>query len=91
MENDRYLEWFNELPEPTRTRMAGAWGNPPGEEKDGIPAAMVYDGRILVTGLRFGNAVVCVQPKRGCAAAPDATVRSAKYSMTPAFRRPTST
>ena len=49
--------------------MAGAWGNPPGEEKDGIPAAMVYDGRILVTGLRFGNAVVCVQPKRGCAGA----------------------
>ena len=30
---------------------------------------MVYDGKILVTGLRFGNAVVCVQPKRGCAGA----------------------
>ena len=29
VENDRYLEWFNELPEPSRTRMAGAWGNPP--------------------------------------------------------------
>jgi cobaltochelatase CobN len=69
VENDRYLEWFNELPEPTRTRMAEAWGNPPGEEKDGIPAAMVYEGNILVTGLRFGNAVVCVQPKRGCAGA----------------------
>jgi cobaltochelatase CobN len=69
VENDRYLEWFNELPEPTRARMAGAWGNPPGEEKDGIPAAMVYEGNILVTGLRFGNAVVCVQPKRGCAGA----------------------
>ena len=69
VDNDRYLEWFNELPESTRTRMAEAWGNPPGEEKDGIPAAMVYDGKILVTGLRFGNVVVCVQPKRGCAGA----------------------
>ncbi len=69
VENDRYLEWFNELPEPTRARTVEAWGNPPGEEKDGIPAAMVYEGSILVTGLRFGNAVVCVQPKRGCAGA----------------------
>ncbi len=67
--NDRYLEWFGELPESTRARITGAWGNPPGEEKDGIPAAMVYEGSILVTGLRFGNAVVCVQPKRGCAGA----------------------
>ncbi len=69
VENDRYLEWFGELPESTRSRITGAWGNPPGEEKDGIPAAMVYDGKMLVTGLRFGNAVVCVQPKRGCAGA----------------------
>ena len=69
VENDRYLEWFDELPGPPGERMCEAWGNPPGEEKDGIPAAMVYDGKILVTGLRFGNAVVCVQPKRGCAGA----------------------
>ena len=32
-----------------------------------IPAAMVYDGKIVVTGVEFGNVVVCVQPKRGCA------------------------
>jgi cobaltochelatase CobN len=49
--------------------MIGAWGNPPGEEKDGVPAAMVYDGKIVVTGVQYGNAVVCVQPKRGCAGA----------------------
>jgi len=66
---ERYEEWFNELPEKTRTRMAEAWGNPPGEEKDGIPAAMVHAGEILVTGVRYGDAVVCVQPKRGCAGA----------------------
>jgi cobaltochelatase CobN len=63
----KYLRWFDELPEATRDRMIEAWGRPPGEEKDGIPAAMVHDGKILVTGVRFGNAVVCVQPKRGCA------------------------
>jgi len=34
---------------------------------DGVPAAMVYDGKIVVTGVRYGNAVICVQPKRGCA------------------------
>lgn len=69
VENKTYTEWFTELPEMTRKRMAEAWGNPPGEEKDGVPAAMVYEGKIVVTGLRFGNAVVLVQPKRGCAGA----------------------
>jgi cobaltochelatase CobN len=66
---EHYEEWFNELPEKTRIRMSGAWGNPPGEEKDGIPAAMVHEGQILVTGVQYGDAVVCVQPKRGCAGA----------------------
>lgn len=69
LEADEYLPWFMELPEETRRRMAETWGAPPGEEKDGIPAAMVHDGRILITGVRYGNAVVCVQPKRGCAGA----------------------
>lgn len=69
VDKDKYLEWFNELPENTRQRISDAWGNPPGEPKDGIPAAMVYGDKILVTGVEFGNAVVCVQPKRGCAGA----------------------
>lgn len=69
LEKDRYLEWFNELPEKTRLRMNEAWGEAPGELKDGIPPAMLYEGRILITGTSFGNAVVCVQPKRGCAGA----------------------
>jgi cobaltochelatase CobN len=30
---------------------------------------MVYNGKIVVTGVNYGNAVVCVQPKRGCAGA----------------------
>ncbi|MCK4651825.1 MAG: cobaltochelatase subunit CobN, partial [Methanosarcinales archaeon] len=50
-----------------RARMCEVWGNPPGEAKDGVPAAMVYDGTIVVTRVTYGNAVVCIQPKRGCA------------------------
>jgi len=66
---DEYVRWFLELPDETRRKMTEAWGAPPGEEKDGVPAAMVHNGKILVTGVRYGNAVVCVQPKRGCAGA----------------------
>ncbi len=66
---ETYEVWFDELPEAVKVRMTDAWGNPPGEEKHGIPAAMVSDGKILVTGIQYGNAVVCVQPKRGCAGA----------------------
>ncbi len=66
---DRYLPWFGELPPATRERMREAWGDPPGEERDGVPAAMVHEGKILITGVRYGNAVVCAQPKRGCAGA----------------------
>ncbi|SFM53510.1 cobaltochelatase subunit CobN [Thermodesulforhabdus norvegica] len=69
LEKERYEEWFNELPEKTRLRMIEAWGNPPGELKDGIPPAMVYDGKIVITGVSYGNVLVMVQPKRGCAGA----------------------
>lgn len=62
-----YTRWFDRLEESVRVRMIAAWGRPPGEQKDGIPAAMVYRDEIVVTGVRYGNAVVCAQPKRGCA------------------------
>ncbi|MGB5156946.1 cobaltochelatase subunit CobN [Desulfobacterium sp. N47] len=62
-----YLKWWETFPEKTRKRISEAWGNPPGEELNGIPPAMVYEDTILVTGVDYGNAVVCVQPKRGCA------------------------
>jgi cobaltochelatase CobN len=64
---DEYRRWFDTFPERIRERMIETWGNPPGEELNGVPAAMVHDGKILVTGVQYGNAVVCVQPKRGCA------------------------
>lgn len=66
---EEYGRWFAELDPAARATMEKAWGRPPGEEVDGIPPAMVHDGRIVVTGVRYGNAVVCVQPKRGCAGA----------------------
>ena len=66
---EEYEEWFETLAPHVRERMCKAWGNPPGEEVDGVPPAMVYEGKILVTGVAYGNAVVCVQPKRGCAGA----------------------
>ena len=28
---------------------------------------MVYEDKLCITGIRFGNTLVCVQPKRGCA------------------------
>jgi cobaltochelatase CobN len=62
-----YLQWWETFPEKTKKRVSEAWGNPPGEELNGIPPAMVYEDTILVTGIDYGNAVVCVQPKRGCA------------------------
>ena len=37
---------------------------------DEVPAAMVKDGKIIITGRPLGkNAVICVQPKRCCAGA----------------------
>ncbi len=64
---DKYLKWWNEFPERVRDRISSSWGNPPGEEMNGVPAAMVYDGKIVVTGVSYGNVIVAVQPKRGCA------------------------
>ncbi|GAW92115.1 cobaltochelatase subunit CobN, partial [Calderihabitans maritimus] len=64
---EEYRQWFDTLSPRVRERLIEAWGEPPGEAKNGVPAAMVHGGKIIVTGVRYGNAVVCVQPKRGCA------------------------
>ncbi|MGB9792338.1 MAG: cobaltochelatase subunit CobN [Thermacetogeniaceae bacterium] len=66
---EEYREWFSTLSPRVQERLTEAWGAPPGEAKNGVPAAMVHDGKIVVTGVQYGNAVVCVQPKRGCAGA----------------------
>jgi cobaltochelatase CobN len=54
-----YESWFAELPEDLRASIIENWGEPVGE-------GMVYDGKLLVTGVQFGNTIVCAQPKRGC-------------------------
>ncbi|SDE81744.1 cobaltochelatase subunit CobN [Sporomusa acidovorans] len=64
---EEYRQWFDAFPAKVQQAMIDTWGNPPGEEKDGVPAAMVYDNKILITGVEYGNVVVCCQPKRGCA------------------------
>jgi cobaltochelatase CobN len=61
-----YRKWFSTLPQKVQKEVSGCWGNPPGEEIDGVPPAMLYKGDIVVTGVSFGNVIVCVQPKRGC-------------------------
>ncbi|HOV52583.1 MAG TPA: cobaltochelatase subunit CobN, partial [Methanothrix sp.] len=69
MDTKDYESWFNTLPEAARQKVCSAWGMPPGEERDGVPPSMVYNGKMVITGVQFGNVVVCVQPKRGCAGA----------------------
>lgn len=54
-----YMEYFDTLSEKARRDIVATWGVPPGE-------GMVLDGRILITGVSFGNVIVAVQPKRGC-------------------------
>ncbi len=60
---DEYQRLLMAMPERARERVLADWGPFPGE-------GMVYreDGRttLLVTGLRFGNVQIIVQPKRGC-------------------------
>jgi len=67
MDKEEYCRWFDTLTPAVRKRMTDAWGNPPGEEINGVPAAMVYKDKIVITGVEYGNVYVGVQPKRGCA------------------------
>ncbi len=64
---ETYLRWWAGYPQAVRQRIAAAWGDPPGREVNGVPPAMIHDGKIVITGVAYGNAAVCVQPKRGCA------------------------
>ncbi|MDI6603955.1 MAG: cobaltochelatase subunit CobN [Thermoanaerobacteraceae bacterium] len=67
MDVGEYCRWFDTFEPGVKKRITEAWGNPPGEEMNGVPAAMVYEGKIAITGVKYGNTYVCVQPKRGCA------------------------
>jgi len=69
LDNEIYLDWYQALPAKTRADLVTAWGEPPGTELNGVPPAMILDGKIVITGLHFGNVNVIMQPKRGCAGA----------------------
>lgn len=59
MPAEEYRQWFDTLSQKVKDNVKRIWGEPPGE-------SMVRDGQILITGVRFGNVLVMVQPKRGC-------------------------
>lgn len=59
MPDAEYAKYYDELPQELRDYMEKTWGAHPGE-------GMVLDNCLIVTGLRFGNVCVMVQPKRGC-------------------------
>lgn len=54
-----YLRYYDTLSPQTRQSMEEHWGCAPGE-------GMVLGEALIVTGISFGNALVMVQPKRGC-------------------------
>lgn len=59
MGSEEYRRLFSELPADVREAVTRTWGEAPG-------GGMISNGRILVTGRRYGNAIIAVQPKRGC-------------------------
>ncbi len=67
LDNETYRKWFDELPTKARSALIGSWGEPPGRKMKGVPPSMVLDGKLVITGLNFGNVNVIMQPKRGCA------------------------
>ncbi|AIF69208.1 cobaltochelatase [Palaeococcus pacificus DY20341] len=67
-----YLKWFNELPEDLREKIVKDWGRPEevlAEKVDKTLVGMIYDGKFVVPGIRFGNVFITPQPKFGCAGA----------------------
>jgi cobaltochelatase CobN len=53
-----YREWFGELPGGLQAAVRGHWGEPPG-------TLYTDGGGIVLSGLRFGNVAVMIQPPRG--------------------------
>lgn len=59
MPDTEYAAFYRELPKELQKQLEETWGPYPGE-------GMVLGRELIVTGLRFGNILVMVQPKRGC-------------------------
>ncbi len=56
---EEYNRYFETLDSEVRKKVVETWGEPPGK-------SMVLDNDILITGVSYGNAILAVQPKRGC-------------------------
>ena len=69
LDKNIYQKWFNELPKKAKENIVKAWGYPPGEELNGVPPSMIYNDKLVITGLNLGNVNIIMQPKRGCAGA----------------------
>ncbi len=70
IDKETYLQWFEELPEPARKRMVEVWGHPQELFSGKAPrelAGMIYEGKLVVPGVLFGNVFITPQPKFGCA------------------------
>ncbi len=59
MSSDEYRSLFGTLDPKVREEVVKVWGEPPGE-------GMLDEGDIIIPGVRYGNTIVMVQPKRGC-------------------------
>ncbi|MDK2795928.1 MAG: cobaltochelatase CobN [Archaeoglobaceae archaeon] len=67
---ETYISWLSELPEEAREKLIRDWGDPAEVLARRIKkelVGMVYDGKFVIPGLRFGNIVILTQPKFGCA------------------------
>ncbi|MDR3204851.1 MAG: cobaltochelatase subunit CobN [Deltaproteobacteria bacterium] len=65
---EKYRAWFDLYPDEVKQRLIQTWGQPPGEELEGVKPSMVLDGNLVISGRTWGDkAVILIQPKRGCA------------------------
>ncbi len=64
IDRERYREDFDRLEPGAQQAVLKAWGDFPGESM--VHRDAVEGDSLLVTGLEFGNALVLIEPKRGC-------------------------
>ncbi|MEG3225037.1 MAG: hypothetical protein BME94_05820 [Methanobacteriales archaeon Met13] len=55
---DDYMNWFNELNEAKKKEVIDMWGEPPGD-------IMVYEDKIVLPVIQFGNIILAPEPSRG--------------------------
>ncbi len=55
---DKYLSWFDALPDDLKKQVIEKWGDPPGN-------IMVCDNKIVIPGITLGNIFLTLQPSRG--------------------------